>query len=232
MAANTPFHDTPILGMVSRPPVESAIEFGGNGAFWVEYPSGLVDLTRKHHLGDRSGALGPVVESKSNPEPPAKANNELDIAVDGGRTLRVDKNAAALVVIDMQNAYPMPIVPPGHVTSSFFLHPDLRDHPTGLKCVDPLLRVVPSLREKGVKILWVNWGLTDAELKSIPPSLVRGFRKPNPGIRAGGFGSELPGDFGRLLMRGERNSDLYGPLQDEYLKGLKAGTDFWIHKNR
>ena len=33
-------------------------------------------------------------------------------------------------------------------------------------------------------------------------------------------------------MRNARNSELYGPLQDEYLKGQKAGTDVWIHKNR
>ncbi|EEB93861.1 hypothetical protein MPER_07430 [Moniliophthora perniciosa FA553] len=88
--------------MVSRPPVEFAVEFGSSGTFWVEYPSGLVDLTRKHHLGDGSVPLGPVVEFKSNPEPPAKNENELDIAVDGGRRLRVDKNATALVIIDMQ----------------------------------------------------------------------------------------------------------------------------------
>lgn len=48
----------------------------------------------------------------------------------------------------------------------------------------------------------------------------------------GGFGSEMPGNFGRLLMRDARNSELYGPLQEEYLKGEKEGTDVWIHKNR
>jgi hypothetical protein len=42
----------------------------------------------------------------------------------------------------------------------------------------------------------------------------------------------MPGDFGRLLMRGERNADLYGPLQAEYLQGKEKGTDAWIHKNR
>ena len=73
-----------------------------------------------------------------------------------------------------------------------------------------------------------NWGLTDPELKTIPPALVRGFRKHN----GGGFGSELPGNFGRLLMRNAYNSELYEPLQEEYLKGQKAGTDVWIHKNR
>jgi hypothetical protein len=130
------------------------------------------------------------------------------------------------------------------ITDSFFLHPELRDHPTGLKCVEPLLEVIPQLRKQGVKILWVyvmsllyktvihignrNWGLTDAELHTIPPSLARGFMKGG----YGGFGSEIPGNFGRLLMRDARNSELYGPLQEEYLKGQKAGTDVWIHKNR
>ena len=75
-----------------------------------------------------------------------------------------------------------------------------------------------------------NWGLTDPELKTIPPALVRGFR--NLKNNGGGFGSELPANFGRLLMRDAYNSELYGPLQEEYLKGQKAGTDVWIHKNR
>lgn len=73
-----------------------------------------------------------------------------------------------------------------------------------------------------------NWGLTEHELKTIPPSLVGGFMKNG----RGGFGADLPGNWGRLLMRGAANSDLYGPLQDEYLKGKELGTDVWIHKNR
>ena len=73
-----------------------------------------------------------------------------------------------------------------------------------------------------------NWGLTDAELLSIPPSLARSFSKGE----TLGFGSDLPGGFGRLLMRGERNSELYGPLSDLYLQGKEKGTDSWVHKNR
>ncbi|SJL05642.1 uncharacterized protein ARMOST_08988 [Armillaria ostoyae] len=111
------------------------------------------------------------------------------------------------------------------------------------------MKLVPAAREKDIKVLWVwvtsipasptcpdpermeisrNWGLTDPELQTIPPSLVRGFTKAG----RGGFGSELPGAFGRLLMRDALNSDLYGPLQEEYLKGKDLGTDVWIHKNR
>ena len=73
-----------------------------------------------------------------------------------------------------------------------------------------------------------NWGLTDHELTTIPPSLVRGFMKGG----RGGFGADLGEPFGRLLMRGEFNSELYGPLQTLYEDGRSEGTDVWIHKNR
>ncbi|KAN0100591.1 Isochorismatase-like protein [Tylopilus felleus] len=111
---------------------------------------------------------------------------------------------------------------------NFFLHPDLRTHTAGLNCVAPLRALLPALRQQGVKILWVNWGLTQHELQTIPPSLIRGFSTG----RHGDLGSELPKHFGRLLMRDEYNSELYGPLQRDYLQGQAVGTDVWIHKNR
>ncbi|KAG1783989.1 Isochorismatase hydrolase [Suillus placidus] len=170
--SQVPIHDTPILGMATRPRVSQAIEYGNTPNFWVEYPSGLMDLTRSQHL-----ATDAV-------EPSLVSSTQLDIPVTGDRTIRVDKSKAAAVI--------------------------------------------GSLRKQGVKILWVNWGFTDQELKTLPPAVVRAFMK-------GGFegpGTELPSDFGRLLMRDARNSELYGPLQEEYLNGQKEGTDLWIHKNR
>lgn len=85
-----PIHDTPILGMIARPTVETATEYGDPTNFWVEYPSGLVDLSRSQHLVEK------------NPEPRALQGTQLEIAVDGGRTIRVDKSKTAVVVIDMQ----------------------------------------------------------------------------------------------------------------------------------
>ncbi|KAF9475977.1 Isochorismatase hydrolase [Pholiota conissans] len=204
--STAPIHDTPISDLIMRPKVPEPVEYGNDTDFWVEYPSGLVDLSRTDRLPSDAAAA-----AKAQP-PPLKAT-QADIAVNGDRVVRVDKEKTAIVIIDMQN---------------FFLHPDLRAHPLGLACVDPLLKVVPALRSMGSKILWVNWGLTEHELKTIPPSLIRSFRKHT----GGGFGSELPGNFGPLLMRDAYNSELYGPLQDEFVKGQKAGTDFWIHKNR
>ncbi|KAL5534399.1 hypothetical protein ACEPAG_861 [Sanghuangporus baumii] len=210
-----PVYDTPILGMKTRPRVEEATEYGSAASWWVEYPDGLVDLSRSVHLQDANADAHlpsniKVSEAKTSPE---RKEGQVDIDVDGERSIRIDPKKSALVVVDMQN---------------FFLHPDLRDHPKGLKCVDPLLAMIPSLRKAGVKIVWVNWGLTEHELQTIPPSLVRGFTKAG----RSGFGAELPGGFGPLLMRGAKNSDLYGPLQDEYEKGKEMGTDVWIHKNR
>ncbi|KAH8120156.1 Isochorismatase hydrolase [Phellopilus nigrolimitatus] len=196
--------------MQTRPLVEKPTEYGNAASFWVEYPSGLVDLTRSTHLAAASGEDDTIDDGAS--DPPCM-RGQLDVAVDGARTVRFDAKSSALVVIDMQN---------------FFLHPDLRNHPKGLACVQPLLDVIPPLRTAGVKIIWVNWGLTEHELQTIPPSLVRGFMKNN----TDGLGSELQGGFGRKLMRDAYNSELYGPLQAEYVKGKEQGTDVWIHKNR
>ncbi|KAF7793350.1 hypothetical protein EIP86_004462 [Pleurotus ostreatoroseus] len=202
-----------------RPRIATATEFGNPSAFWVEYPSGLVDLTRSAHLplaaaahADASTPADPVHEDPA-PPPPLAEETQFELPVDGDRTLRLNRATTALVVVDMQN---------------YFLHPDLREHPTGLDCVIPLMNAVPALRALGVKILWVNWGLTDHELTTLPPALVRGFMRNGKG----GFGAPLPPPFGRLLMRGSYNAQLYGPLQHLYEEGASRGTDAWVHKNR
>ncbi|KIJ57328.1 hypothetical protein M422DRAFT_148576 [Sphaerobolus stellatus SS14] len=186
-----------------RPHVSSPTVYGNAslGSFWVEYPSGLVDMTRSTATPPTDG------------NPPKKEEKFLDIDVDGERKIRIDPKQSAIVIIDMQN---------------FFLHPDLRAHPTGLACVDPLLKVVPRLREAGGRVIWLNWGMTSAELLTLPPALVRSFSRS----LKGGFGSEMDGNWGRLLMRGEKNAELYGPLQSLYEEGKTKGTDVWVHKNR
>ncbi|KAF9814916.1 hypothetical protein IEO21_04860 [Rhodonia placenta] len=156
--------------MTIRPHVTSPIEYGDAASFWVEYPSGLVDLTRHAHLPLGAQDTGEVQI------PPLQTSTQLEIPVDGERVVRISKERSAIVIIDMQK----------------------------------------------------NWGLTEHELHTIPPALVRSFMKNG----RGGFGSQLPGTFGRLLMRGEYNSDLYGPLQGLYEEGKKEGTDVWVHKNR
>lgn len=86
-----PVHDTPILGMKSRPRVDELIEYGNAASFWVEYPSGLVDLTRTTHASTDGG-----------PQPNVDPRTQMDIRTDGDRVVRVENKRTALVVIDMQ----------------------------------------------------------------------------------------------------------------------------------
>ena len=150
-----PLHDAPIIDMVSRPNVPAPVEYGNDTSFWVEYPTGLVDLSRTDRLPSSA------VNTESSP-PPLKSN-QAEIEVDGGRIVRINKETTAIVIIDMQKwakdnkkyfTYSFFFFN-NLVEYSFFLHPDLRAHPLGLKCVEPLMQTVPALRSIGVKILWV-----------------------------------------------------------------------------
>ncbi|KAJ3790975.1 Isochorismatase hydrolase [Lentinula aff. detonsa] len=206
---------------MSAPHVSKPVEFGDPklGDFCVEYPNGLVDLSRSNHLdhqkpSDIDTTEEPGAQPGSSVTTPPLRPGQLDIPVTGDKTVRLDTKKTAFVIIDMQN---------------FFLHQDIRDHPKGLACVDPLMKVVPFFRDNNIKILWVNWGLGDDELNTIPSSLARGFNA-NHGNR--GFGSKLRGEFGRVLIKGEKNTELYGPLQGLFEDGRDRGTDFWIYKNR
>ena len=75
----------------------------------------------------------------------------------------VDPKKTALVIIDMQN---------------FFLSPQLgrpKDS-KGLKAGDKLLRfAIPAARKAGIRIIWLNWGLTEKEIDEMPPATLRAF---------------------------------------------------------
>ena len=52
-------------------------------------------------------------------------------------SILINPDISALVVVDMQN---------------FFLHPKCRDHPLGLKTVEPTVKVVEKCRELGIHV--------------------------------------------------------------------------------
>lgn len=105
MTTPAPIYDTPILGMTTRPRVASAVEYGNAASFWVEYPSGLVDVTRTVHLKQGPLEDGDVAQSQAAeaaPIPPLKTETQLELPVDGDRVVRLVKERTALIVIDMQ----------------------------------------------------------------------------------------------------------------------------------
>ncbi|KAI1334516.1 isochorismatase [Xylariaceae sp. FL0016] len=134
-------------------------------------------------------------------------------------TLWLAPTLTALVVVDMQN---------------FFLHPRCNDHPSGLAAVDRMLEAVKKCRESGVKIIWLNWGLTDDDVASMPAAASRSFSSSlitppldNKQARYG-FGSDMGDDRGRLLISGSWNADLYDPLKEV----AEPGSDIFCDKDR
>ena len=91
-----------------RPHISVATEFGNAASFWVEYPSGLVDLTRTTHLPKAAKAHSQpkaeqgAVHEDAVPEPPLVSNTQWELHVDGDRTLRLNKSTTAIVIVDMQ----------------------------------------------------------------------------------------------------------------------------------
>lgn len=75
----------------------------------------------------------------------------------------VDPKKTALVIVDMQN---------------FFLSPSLgrpRDS-QGLQASNRLIQyAIPAARKAGIRIIWLNWGLTDQDIETMPPATLRAF---------------------------------------------------------
>jgi hypothetical protein len=81
----------------TRPLPQNPTEYGNVASFWVEYPSGLIDLSRSRHILEK----GPGSKVFDVP-PPLDAESQLDIPVDQERTVRINKSSSAIVIIDMQ----------------------------------------------------------------------------------------------------------------------------------
>ncbi|KAL9095145.1 MAG: hypothetical protein Q9163_006531 [Psora crenata] len=77
--------------------------------------------------------------------------------------IKIDPSKTALVIIDMQNiglnkALDPPSAPPIY------------------KAQEAILQyAIPAARKLGLQIIWLNWGLTEGDLASIPPAEVRAF---------------------------------------------------------
>lgn len=150
--------------------------------------------------------------------------------------ITLDPAKTALVIIDMQN---------------FFLSPAFGRNASGAghKAKDQLIQhAIPAARKAGVRVVWVNWGLTEEEVAAMPPSMLRTFGAVKEEGKDGGVYVGLGGecgmrelgggkgqvDAGGLLMRGAWNSGLWGELDGVYEEGrkLEGKPDVWVHKNR
>jgi nicotinamidase-related amidase len=77
--------------------------------------------------------------------------------------ITVSPAQSALVIIDMQNLFLSPAL--GHPSVS-----------AGRSACDQLLKhAIPAARKAGMQIIWLNWGLTETEVKEMPAGVTRAF---------------------------------------------------------
>ncbi|KZT18803.1 Isochorismatase hydrolase [Neolentinus lepideus HHB14362 ss-1] len=151
----------------------------------------------------------------------ANATIEIQTSSKGNSSIIIDPAKSAMVIVDMQN---------------FFLHPELSPEANaGRAVVAPAVETVLALREAGVKILWVQWGLTQHDILNMSPSDLYGFARD--GLPNSTFGSDMGKisngtEAGPLLMRGSWNAQAYGDLWTLQQDGIASGTDFFFNKNR
>lgn len=104
----------------------------------------------------------------------------------------------------------------------------------------PTVNMIEAFRTAGMKVTWVNWGLTDYDLLTIPPAFKSGFSSNGSDLADQTFGSNMGTidvngttiEVGDMLMRGSWNAEPWGILGTMKDEGLAAGTDLLFNKNR
>ena len=91
--------------------------------------------------------------------PPVNPNVTIQTAT---TPIKVDPAKSALIIIDMQN---------------FFLSPAFgRTRGAGHEASDQLVKyAIPAARKAGIRVVWLNWGLTQDEIDNMPPAVTRAF---------------------------------------------------------
>ncbi|KAI9172706.1 Peroxyureidoacrylate/ureidoacrylate amidohydrolase RutB [Paramyrothecium foliicola] len=139
----------------------------------------------------------------------------------------IDPKKSALVIVDLQNYFLSPLL--GRPSNSI-----------GLQVADKLVaQVIPACRKANIPIVWLGWGLTDEDLDTLPPSIIRGFgldenfespgNIPSLGHEIGPLklpdGKAIEG--GRVMMRKQWNTEFYPTLVEH-----AQPQDIWVSKNR
>ncbi|KAF2133011.1 PEBP-like protein [Dothidotthia symphoricarpi CBS 119687] len=122
----------------------------------------------------------------------------------------IDPDTSVLIIVDMQN---------------YFINPMYRDHAAGIAAIEPTLKVIERCRREGIQIAWLNWGITEQDLRLMPPAVQRGFCK-GLGWHIG-LGAQLPNNQGRCLFKRSWNAELYDPL-----KAVVQPGDLFFDKSR
>lgn len=105
------------------------------------------------------------------------------------KTLRLDLNKSALIIIDMQNDFCHP--------DGWLSHIGVDVSPARSPIV-PIQKLLPILRQIGLSIVWVNWG-NRPDLLNISPAARHVYNPTGTGV---GLGDPLPKNQAPVLEKG------------------------------
>lgn len=105
------------------------------------------------------------------------------------KTLRMDLAKAAMVVIDMQNDFCHP--------DGWLAHIGV-DVTPAREPIEPLQKLLPVLRDRGVPVIWLNWA-NRLDLLNISAGLRHVYNPTGDGV---GLGDHLPKNQAQVLIKG------------------------------
>lgn len=131
----------------------------------------------------------------------------------------------ALVIIDMQN---------------FFLSPGFgRSRGAGHAAAEKLLEyTIPAARKAGIQIIWLNWGLSEENLRTMPPAVKRAFgfeAVPDDEVDGDGEAGDIPAISCKREAVAEKPDSITADRHDDVRRKeknrlLENGKDGRIYK--
>jgi nicotinamidase-related amidase len=104
------------------------------------------------------------------------------------QNVTIDLHRTAILIIDMQNDF--------CAKDGWVDHLGV-DYTPDRAPIAPLQRLLPSLRDAGVPVIWVNWG-NRPDLMNMPPNQLHLYKPTGTGI---GLGEPLPGSGAHVLEK-------------------------------
>jgi len=104
------------------------------------------------------------------------------------QTVTIDLKRTAIVVIDLQNDF---------CTKDGWVNHIGGDYEADRAPIEPLLKLLPQLRQREVPVIWVNWG-NRPDLLNMPPNQIHLYKNSGEGI---GLGDPLPSNGARVLEK-------------------------------
>jgi len=152
----------------------------------------MSDHSPQHHtellpLGPRPGGQWRVSDRVADLSRRGPAPRPVDVPA-APKSLVLDLNRTALIVVDMQNDFCTP--------GGWLDHIGVDTTPAR-RPVAPLQSLLPALRHAGVPVIWVNWGNRE-DLINISPALRHVY---NGSGRDVGLGDPVPGTGAPVLQK-------------------------------